>query len=170
MKVGETEGTVSEVGMLSTKVITPKREAITVPNAVLVGRPSPTTRASPTTQGAMVGTTVTIGYDAPWRQVHAMLILAAERTPGVRKAPKPFVLQRSLSDFYPEYQLVVHLDRPELRIRVLSDLHANIQDVFNEFGVQIMSPHFVAQPVEKVWSPREQWDAPRPRAGRTDRR
>jgi len=159
VKVGETEGTVSEVGMLSTKVITPKREAITVPNAVLVG--SAITNYSRLTedQGAIVGTTVTIGYDAPWRQVHAMLALAAERTAGVRKAPQPFVLQRSLSDFYPEYQLVVHLDRPETRIRILSDLHANIQDVFNEFGVQIMSPHFEKQPAEKVWVPKEQWHA-----------
>jgi len=91
--------------------------------------------------------------------VHAMLALAAERTPGVRKAPQPFVLQRSLSDFYPEYHLVVHLDQPETRIRILSDLHANIQDVFNEFGVQIMSPHFEKQPAEKVWVPKEQWHA-----------
>ena len=77
----------------------------------------------------------------------------------MRKAPKPFVLQRSLSDFYPEYQLVVHLDRPEMRIRVLSDLHASIQDVFNEFGVQIMSPQFKDQPAEKVWVPKGQWFA-----------
>lgn len=159
VKVGETEGTVSEVGMLSTKVITPRREAITVPNAVLVGSPITNYSRLAVEQGAMVGTTVTIGYDAPWRQVHAMLILAAERTPGVRQAPKPFVLQRSLSDYYPEYQLVVHLDQPQERIRILSDLHANIQDVFNEFGVQIMSPHFVGQPAEKVWTPKDQWFA-----------
>jgi len=165
VKVGETEGTVSEVGMLSTKVITPKREAITVPNAVLVGSAITNYSRLSEDQGAMVGTTVTIGYDAPWRQVHAMLALAAERTPGVRRLPKPFVLQRSLSDFYPEYQLVVHLDRPETRIRILSDLHANIQDVFNEFGVQIMSPHFMDQPAEKVWVPKEQWHAAPAREG-----
>ena len=167
VKVGETEGTVSEVGMLSTKVITPKREAITVPNAVLVGSPITNYSRLAEDQGAIVGTTVTIGYDAPWRQVHAMLALAAERTPGVRKAPQPFVLQRSLSDFYPEYHLVVHLDRPETRIRILSDLHANIQDVFNEFGVQIMSPHFEKQPAEKVWVPKEQWHAAPARDGGT---
>ncbi len=157
VRVGETEGTVSDVGMLSTKVVTPKREAITVPNAVLVGSPITNYSRLAEDQGSIVGTTVTIGYDAPWRQVHAMLELAAARTPGVRQEPKPFVLQRSLSDFYPEYQLVVHLDRPETRIRILSDLHANIQDVFNEYGVQIMSPHFMAQPAENVWVPRAQW-------------
>ena len=87
----------------------------------------------------------------------AMLALAAERTPGVRKAPQPFVLQRSLSDFYPEYHLVVHLDRPETRIRILSDLHANIQDVFNEHGVQIMSPAYEADPAEPKVVPPDKW-------------
>jgi small-conductance mechanosensitive channel len=157
--LGDTEGTVSEVGMLSTKVVTPKREAVTVPNAVLVGSAITNYSRLAEDKGAIVGTNVTIGYDTPWRQVHAMLELAAARTPGVWKEPKPFVLQRALADFYPEYQLVVHLDRPEQRIGVLSDLHANIQDVFNEYGVQIMSPNFVAQPVEKVWVPKEQWHA-----------
>ncbi len=159
VKVGDTEGTVSEVGILSTKVITPKREAITVPNAVLVGSAITNYSRLAEEAGATVGTTVTIGYDTPWRQVHAMLELAATRTPGVRKEPRPFVLQRSLSDFYPEYQLVVHIDRAEQRIRILSDLHASIQDVFNEYGVQIMSPNFEAQPEGKVWVPKEQWYA-----------
>ena len=159
VKVGDTEGTVREVGMLSTKVVTPKNEAVTVPNAVLVGSAITNYSRLADENGAIVGTNVTIGYDTPWRQVHAMLELAAARTPGVRKEPKPFVLQRALSDFYPEYQLVVHLDRADERIRVLSDLHANIQDVFNEYGVQIMSPNFVAQPAEKIWVPKEQWHA-----------
>jgi small-conductance mechanosensitive channel len=75
-----------------------------------------------------------------------MLTLAAERTPGVRQDPKPFVLQRALADFYPEYELIVHIDSPEQRYRVLSELHAQIQDVFNEYGVQIMSPNFKMQP------------------------
>jgi hypothetical protein len=85
--------------------------------------------------------------------------------PGLFTVLVIFVLQRALSDFYPEYQLVVHLDRPEMRIRVLSDLHANIQDVFNEFGVQIMSPHFEDQPAEKVWVPKGQWCAAPAREG-----
>lgn len=159
VKVGETEGTVTEVGILSTKVMSPRREAITVPNAVLIGSAITNYSRLADDDGAVASTTVTIGYDTPWRQVHAMLALAAERTPDVRKDPKPFVLQRSLSDFYPEYQLVFNLDHPDQRIRVLSELHANIQDVFNEYGVQIMSPHFELQPAEKVWSPREQWHA-----------
>ena len=128
-------------------------------NAVLVGSAISNYSRLAEPDGAIVGTTVTIGYDAPWRQVHAMLVLAADRTPGVRSEPRPFVLQRALADFYPEYQLVVHLERPDQRVRVLSDLHANIQDVFNEFGVQIMSPNFRSQPAEKVWVPKGQWYA-----------
>jgi small-conductance mechanosensitive channel len=159
VQVGQTEGTVIEVGLLSAKISTPKREAITVPNAVLVGSPIVNYSRLAGDEGAAVGTTVTIGYDAPWRQVHAMLELAARRTQGVRAAPAPVVLQRALSDFYVEYHLVVRIDRAEERIRILSGLHANIQDVFNEHGVQIMSPNFEAQPEGKVWVPREQWFA-----------
>ena len=159
VRVGQTEGTVSDVGMLSTKIVTPKREAVTVPNAVLVGSAITNYSRLAGDQGAMVGTSVTIGYDTPWRQVHALLVLAAERTSGVRKEPRPLVLQQALADFYPEYQLLVHLDHPESRNLVLSDLHAAIQDVFNEYGVQIMSPNFRAQPAEKVWVPKENWHA-----------
>lgn len=159
VQVGDTEGTVGMVGMLSTKIITPKRETVTVPNAVLIGSAITNYSRLAGENGAIVGTQVTIGYDTPWRQVHAMLELAAARTPSVRKNPQPFVLQRSLSDFYPEYQLVVHIDRAEQRIRILSDLHAHIQDVFNEYGVQIMSPNFEDQPDGKVWVPKEQWYA-----------
>ncbi len=165
VRIGGTEGTVSDVGMLSTKIVTPKREAITVPNAVLVGSAITNYSRLAGDQGAMVGTSVTIGYDTPWRQVHAMLALAAERTPGVRKEPRPLVLQQALADFYPEYQLIVYLDHPELRYLVLSDLHAAIQDVFNEYGVQIMSPNFRAQPAEKVWVPKENWHAAPAREG-----
>ena len=105
------------------------------------------------------GNLVTIGYNAPWRQVHAMLIRAADRTPGLRKEPKPFVLQSALADFYVEYQLNAHLERPEERIPTLAALHANIQDAFNEYGVQILSPHYLADPPEKVWVPKAQWYA-----------
>jgi small-conductance mechanosensitive channel len=157
--VGNTLGTVSEVGMLSTKVITPKRETVTVPNAVLVGSPITNYSRLADERGAVVGTKVTIGYDTPWRQVHAMLTLAAERTSLVRKEPAPFVLQRTLADFYPEYELIVHIDRPEQRFFALSELHGHIQDVFNEYGVQIMSPNFEAQPEQKVWVPKEDWFA-----------
>ena len=159
VRVGDIEGVVSQVGVLSTKLITRKKEEITVPNAVLTGSSMTNFSRLAGEQGAIGATTVTIGYDAPWRQVHAMLLLAAEQTTGIRKDPKPFVLQRSLSDFYVEYELRFHLQRPEDRIFALSELHGHIQDAFNEFGVQIMSPHFEGQPEGRVLVPRSQWHA-----------
>ena len=86
-----------------------------------------------------------------------MLTLAAQRATLVRQEPAPFVMQRALADFYPEYELIVHIDRPEQRGLVLSELHAHIQDVFNEYGVQIMSPNFVNQPEQKVWVAKDDW-------------
>jgi small-conductance mechanosensitive channel len=148
---------VSEVGMLSTKIVTWKHDEITIPNAVLVGTKTVNHSRLAAGNGDSVSTSVTIGYDTPWRQVHAMLLLAAERTTGVRKDPRPSVMQRTLSDFYVEYQIVVNLDRPEERVLVLSELHAQIQDAFNEFGVQIMSPHFQSQPSDRVIVPKSQW-------------
>jgi small-conductance mechanosensitive channel len=159
VRIGEVEGIVSQVGVLSTKLVTRKREEITVPNAVLIGSSLTNFSRLAGEQGVIGATTVTIGYDAPWRQVHAMLLLAAEQTNGIRKEPKPFVLQRSLSDFYVEYELRFHVQRPEERIFVLSELHGHIQDAFNESGVQIMSPHFEAQPEGRVLVPRSQWHA-----------
>jgi small-conductance mechanosensitive channel len=143
--------------MLSTKLLTRKKEEITIPNAVLVGTKTVNYSRQASDGGSMVGTTITIGYDAPWRQVHEMLLHAADQTSGVRKEPQPRVWQIALSDFYVEYELVVNLDHPEDRLPVLSELHMHIQDAFNEQGVQIMSPHFESQPKEKVFVPKAQW-------------
>ena len=107
----------------------------------------------------VAATAVTIGYDAPWRQVHAMLLLAAERTRGVQLEPAPRVWQRALTDFYPEYELVIELEAGYQRAKVLTELHGHIQDVFNEHDVQILSPHFVAQPESAVVVPRSAWFA-----------
>ena len=107
-----------------------------------------------------INTTVTIAYDTPWRQVHALLEEAAARTPGLREEPKPFVLQTGLSDFYPEYRLVAVVDQPETRSRVLSTLHAHIQDLFNDYGTQIMSPHYKADPPEPLVVPPDRRNPP----------
>lgn len=107
----------------------------------------------------MVTISVTIGYDVPWRQVHALLLLGAARTRGIRSAPAPRVLQRELSDFSVQYHLVAHLREGEKRGEVMSELHAQIQDAFNEFGAQIMSPHFESQPEKKIVVPRAEWHA-----------
>jgi small-conductance mechanosensitive channel len=157
VRIGDDEGLVSEVGMLSTKIVTWKNEEITIPNAVLVGTKTVNYTRLADGNGDVVSTAVKIGYDTPWRQVHAMLLLAAERTAGVRKDPRPRVIQGALSDFYVEYQLAMNINKPEERVLVLSELHAQIQDAFNEFGVQIMSPHFQSQPEGKVVVPQSQW-------------
>lgn len=157
VRIGETEGTVLSLGMLSTKIRTPKREEVTIPNAGLIGAVIKNYSRLAGAEGVILHTTVTIGYSAPWRQVHEILMMAADRTPGLKKEPRPFVLQTSLSDFYVEYQLNAYLERPETRIPTLAELHANVQDAFNEHGVQIMSPHYRSDPPEKVWVPKEKW-------------
>ena len=139
---------------------TRRNEIINIPNAVLMGATTMNYSRMAETEGVMASTTVTIGYDAPWRQVHAMLLRAAEKTAGLKKPPEPFVWQRALSDFYVEYELNVALADPQQRLPVMSTLCANIQDEFNEHGVQIMSPHFMANPAEKVWVPKDKWHEP----------
>jgi small-conductance mechanosensitive channel len=114
-------------------------------------------------RGFIVDTKVTIGYDTPWRQVEAMLIEAAQRTPGILQDPAPQVFQTALSDYYPEYLLVGHATamKAKPRAETMSMLHKNIQDVFNEHGVQIMSPHYMADPADaKVVPPQRWYEAP----------
>jgi small-conductance mechanosensitive channel len=154
------EGVVTFIGLLSTKIRTATGEEITLPNSsILSGSIRNYTRLS-AGAGSRVSTTVTIGYDAPWRQVHAMLLEAAKRTPGLRTEPPPFVLQRALSDFYVEYELVGRIDVPLDRPYVMTSLHGNVQDVFNEHGVQILSPHFMTQPAAPVVVDKRNWYAP----------
>ena len=158
VRAGELAGRVSEVGLLSTKLVA-KGEEITIPNAVLVGTTVTNYSRLGGADGPLISTAVTIGYDAPWRQVHAMLQLAASRTPGIRAHPSPFVLQRALSDFFVEYELRAHLEMAADPARVRSELHMQIQDAFNEFGVQIMAPAFESQPDRPVVVPRSRWFA-----------
>jgi small-conductance mechanosensitive channel len=169
VQVGQTQGTVTEVGVLATKIVTPTRQEITIPNAVMVGSPLTNfSRHADPARGSLIATSLTIGYDTPWRQVEALLIEAARRTATIRADPPPRVMQRALQDFYVEYLLIFSLDKPETQVAVLSELHAQIQDVFNEHGVQIMSPHFMAQPAAPVVVPPEAWYTPpavRPDAG-----
>lgn len=154
VKIGEIEGLVTTIGIFSTKIRTSIGEEV---NALIGSSITVNSSRLAEGNGLVVHTTVTIGYNTSWRQVHAMLMRAAESTPGLRSAPKPFVSQSALSDFYVEYRLCAQVDRPEIRRITLTALHANIQDVFNEFGVQIMSPHYENDPLEKVWVPKEQW-------------
>ena len=158
--VGEIEGRVTDIGMLTTRLSTVRREEVAIPNAVLVASSTTNFTSLAGADGPLISTALAIGYDVPWRQVHALLELAASRTSGIRAKPEPRVLQRGLSDFYVEYQLIAHLERAEERFEVLSQLHTSIQDAFNEQGVQIMSPHFAVQPGHPVVVPEAKWFAP----------
>ncbi|MEE9102707.1 mechanosensitive ion channel family protein [Pseudomonas nitroreducens] len=159
VRVGEHEGTVTEVGMFNTTIRTGLGEVLTLPNSMITGSVTKNYSRIVQGQGYVVDTVVTIGYDTPWRQVEAMLIEAARRTEGILEKPAPHVFQTALSDFYPEYRLVAQAipSEPRPRAELLSVLHANIQDVFNEYGVQIMSPHYLGDPQQPKWVPREQW-------------
>lgn len=160
-RVGDVEGTITDIGLLSTKVLTPRREYVTVPNAVLISKDSLNySRQEKTGQRTELSTKVTIGYDTPWRQVHAMLLLATERTPGIRKDSEPVVLQTALSDFYTEYELRFVPSNITKKGAILSELHQRILDTFNEFEVQIMSPNFRAQPEQDIITPKEKWFLP----------
>ena len=160
VQVLETEGTVLSIGILSTKIETAKREQVSIPNNVIMSSTSKNFSSLAESQGVIVYTSITIGYDTPWRQVHALLLMAADRTAGLGQEPPPFVLQKGLNDFYAEYQLNAYLLEPARRARVLADLHANIQDAFNEYGVQITSPHYEADPATPKIVPRTGWYAP----------
>ena len=159
VRIGDVEGTVTQLGALSTKVRNARNEEITIPNSVVVSQAATNFSRHAETDGVFVPTAVTIGYDVPWRQIEALLLLAAERTKGVRREPPPKVLQTALCDFYVQYTLLVCPEQPNRRIATLAALHANIQDAFNEYGVQIMSPNYEADPEGRKIVPRAQWYA-----------
>ncbi|WP_438940999.1 mechanosensitive ion channel family protein [Dryocola boscaweniae] len=159
IRIGDNEGLVSEVGMLATKILTRESYVVTVPNAVVVSGKITNLSAQNPGGGVNLTTSVTIGYDTPWRQVHAMLELAASRTKGIEPGTSPLVRQLNLMDWYIAYELQVRLRAGESLASVKSELHSHIQDVFNEFNVQIMSPNFVNQPENAVMVTRDNWFA-----------
>ena len=159
IRLADNEGQVSEIGVLATKILTRENYIVTVPNAVVVSGKIINLSAESVDGGVNLTTSVTIGYDTPWRQVHALLELAARRTPGIDQQIAPVVRKLGLLDWYTSYELQVRL----LPTTKLPDgrnaLHSSIIDVFNEFGVQIMSPNFVMQPKAAVVVPQEAWYA-----------
>jgi small-conductance mechanosensitive channel len=159
VRIGDVEGTVTHLGSLSTKLKTLLREEVTIPNAVVVSTQTTNYSRLADVEGVFVKTTVTIGYDTPWRQVKALLLLAASRTTGVRETPAPAVRQSALEDFYVEYTLLVCLEDPASRLVTLDQLHGHIQDAFNEHGVQIMSPNYEADPAGPKVVPPDRWFA-----------
>lgn len=160
IKVGDTVGTVEAVKLMVTRVRTPKNESVIIPNSNILNTDVINYTQLAKTEGLMLYTTVGIGYDAPWRQVEAMLIEAARRTDGLDQSREPFVLQTALGDYAVNYQLNVFTNDPDPMAQTYSKLHANIQDVFNENGVQIMSPAYIADPAEPKVVPPENWFEP----------
>ena len=154
VRIGDVEGEVLNVGLLATKLKTLKQEEITVPHSLLVGATTTNYSRLTSEEGMVITVSLTIGYDVPWRQVHELLLLAASRTPGIYQEPPPRVLQRELSTLYVQYDLLAHLEDGKNRAVVISELHCQIQDAFNEYGAQIMSPHFESQPRKPVLVPK----------------
>jgi small-conductance mechanosensitive channel len=159
VKIGDAEGTVTSVGMFTLKLHTGLSEEVSLPNAVVFSQPVRNYSRLAANGHFVLHAAVTIGYATPWRQVHAMLLEAARRAPGVTPDPAPYVIQTALSDFYVEYRLCAEGDRsvPRRRAEVIGQLHAHIQDVFNENGVQIMSPHYRGDPAQPQVVPPEAW-------------
>jgi small-conductance mechanosensitive channel len=135
-------GVVTETTMTLTRIRTPLNEIVSVPNIAILNGQLINYSTMARTDGVILTTGVTIGYDAPWRTVHALLIAAGVRTGGVEKTPAPYVLQTSLDDFYVSYELHVYTRDPVHMRNIYGALHENIQDAFNEAGVEIMSPHY----------------------------
>ncbi len=144
IQLNDTTGNVIEKTPLVTRIKTPKNEVVTIPNSFIMSSHTVNYSASAREYGLIIHSEVTIGYDVPWRQVHQLLIEAALNTPGVIDDPRPFVLETSLSDWYPVYQINAYIREADKLAQIYSDLHQNIQDRFNEAGVEIMSPHYMA--------------------------
>ncbi|WP_295714489.1 mechanosensitive ion channel family protein [Mucilaginibacter sp.] len=144
IKVGEVMGDVIEKNLLVTRLRTIKNEDITIPNATILSGHTVNYSTVAKTMGLVLNTTVTIGYDVPWQTVHNLLISAAEATEGIMADKKPFVLQTGLNDFNVSYQLNAYTALSNQMAAIYSRLHQNIQDKFNEAGVEIMSPHYTS--------------------------
>ncbi|MBL8472009.1 MAG: mechanosensitive ion channel family protein [Rhodocyclaceae bacterium] len=161
VRIQDCEGTVIELGLFVTRMRTGLGEEISLPNALVLANVTRNYSRNSRGHGFVLETGVTIGYDTPWRQVHALLLEAAREVSEISGQPAPFVVQTALSDFYVEYKLVTYVDTevPALRVKVASDLHAAIQDAFNRHGVQIMSPHYCRDPEAPKIVPQAEWHA-----------
>ena len=144
VKIGDNVGEITSLTMLATHLQTIRNEEIIIPNAVVLNSYVTNYSMLARTKGLILHTTITIGYDVPWRKVHDLMIEAALKTKDVLATPAPFVLQTSLENSYVAYDINVYTDRPKEMIFIYSDLNANIQDAFFAAGVEIMSPVYSA--------------------------
>ena len=144
IQLNDTTGNIIEKTPLVTRIRTPKNEVVTVPNSFVMSSHTVNYSTSAREYGLIIHSEVSIGYDIPWRKVNELLIDAALNTPGVVDDPRPFVLETSLSDWYPVYQVNAYIKEADKMPQIYSNLHQNIQDKFNEAGIEIMSPHYMA--------------------------
>ncbi len=144
VKIADTVGDITAKTLFVTHVRTIKNVDISIPNAIVLGNHIVNFSTSAANRGLILHTTVTIGYDVPWKKVHELLNAAAAATENILSEPKPYVLQTSLDDFYVSYELNAYTDKPNAMAATYSMLHQNIQDAFNRAGVEITSPHFAA--------------------------
>lgn len=159
VEINGTVGDVIEMRVLVTRLRSLKNEEVVIPSTTILSGNVINYSSLAEQHGLILHTTVGIGYETPWRQVEAMLKLAADRTPGLLKRPEPFVLQKSLGDFAVAYELNAHCANPRHMMQHYSNLHRNILDVFNEYGVAIMTPAYVADPPEPKMVPEDKWYA-----------
>jgi small-conductance mechanosensitive channel len=157
VRVGEHVGDVDKIRLMVTHLRTPKNEEIVIPNSQILSSEVINYSTLARQHGLILHTTVGIGYEAPWRQVEAMLLEAADRTEGLLKEPRPFVLQKALGDFSVTYEVNAYCDTPHLMLAHYAALHRNILDVFNEYGVQIMTPAYEGDPAQPKVVSRSDW-------------
>ena len=144
IKIGDITGDVIEKTLLVTRIRTIKNEEITIPNSSVLSGNTTNYSTIAASEGLILHTTITIGYDVPWKDVHQSLQKAADRTPMLLKEPAPFVFQTSLDDFYVAYQINAYTKEASKQGVIYSTLHQNIQDCCNEAGIEILSPHYHA--------------------------
>tara|TARA_R110001592_G_scaffold237306_11_gene496360 strand:+ start:15072 stop:16919 length:1848 start_codon:yes stop_codon:yes gene_type:complete len=144
VKVGDIVGDVVEKTMLVTRLRTIKNEDVSIPNSSILNGSTTNYSSSADNLGLILYSSVTIGYDIPWRKVHELLIEAANNTALINDNPGPFVLQTNLNDFFVSYQINGYTQSADKAAKIYSDLHANIQDAFNKAGIEILSPHYQA--------------------------
>jgi len=159
IRVGDLMGDVMEIGLMVTHLRSVKNEELVVPNSLILSSSVLNYTSLARERGLILHTTVGIGYETPWRQVEAMLLIAADRTPGLLREPPPFILQKSLDDFAVTYELNVYCNTPSAMYQLYTELHRNILDVFNEYGIQIMTPSYVADTAEPKVVAKDQWFA-----------
>jgi small-conductance mechanosensitive channel len=159
IKIGQSLGDVIETRLQVTHLRSPKNEELIIPNSQILSADVVNYSSLARARGLILHTEVGIGYDVSWRQVEAMLLAAADRTPGLLAQPRPFVLEKRLAEFAVIYELNVYCANASAMGRLYAALHRNILDLFNEHGVQIMTPAYEGDPPEPKVVPRERWHA-----------